>query len=348
MIPAVHHLKQAPATQAALKGGLPSSVPCTSINKVCSSGMKAAIIAAQTILTGDNDVVVAGGMECMSAIPHYLPSVRSGIRLGHGEMVDGMIRDGLWDPQHNAHMGTCAEMCADKYNITRQQMDDHAIATFERATTAAESGLTSREVVPVELPPAKPGQQSQMLSQDESLSKMNVQKLRSLKPYFRKDGGAVTAGNSSPITDGASAIVLMSAAAARQCKAPVQAVIRGYGDANQDPQWFTTAPAAAVPKALARAGLQQGDIDYWEINQAFSVVDLVNQQLLGLDPDRVSVHGGAVALGHPLGASGAVLITRLINVLKARGGRYGCAAICNGGGGASAVIIEAVRQDSPL
>lgn len=336
------NIGQAPATQAALKAGIPSSVPCTLVNKVCASGMKAVVLGAQTILAGDNDIVVAGGMESMSNVPHYLPGMRLGTRLGHSEVVDGLIKDGLWDPHNDAHMGNCAELCADTYNISRQEMDDHAVEAFQRAQAA--TPFMQAELVPVPLPPSKQAPQGSVLDHDESLSKMNESKLRGLKPFFKQDGGSVTAGNSSPITDGACALVLVSAAKAAELGCPVLAVVRGYGDANQDPEWFTTAPAAATPKALRRAGLQQSDIDFWEINQAFSVVDLVNQKLLGLQSDRVNVHGGAVALGHPLGASGAIIITRLINVLRAAGGRRGLAAICNGGGGASAIVIELVNS----
>eukprot|EP00775_Hariotina_reticulata_P010252 gene10252-10410_t len=337
---------QAPATQAALKAGIPSSVPCTLVNKVCASGMKAVMLAAQTIMAGDNHIVVAGGMESMSNVPHYLPGLRQGSRLGHGQLVDGLIKDGLWDPHQDVHMGDCAELCAQHYQISREEMDDHAIEAFERAQAAAP--YSRWEVVPVRLPPSKADAAGRLLEQDESLGKINTQKLRGLKPYFKQDGGAVTAGNSSPITDGACALVVASAATAVELGLPVLAVLRGYGDANQDPQWFTTAPAAATPKALARAGLTQSDIDYWEINQAFSVVDLVNQKLLGLPAERVNVHGGAVALGHPLGASGAVIIARLLNVLRAQGGQRGLAAICNGGGGASAIVVELVNQDAQL
>jgi acetyl-CoA C-acetyltransferase len=281
-------------------------------------------------------------MESMSNVPHYLPGMRMGSRLGHAEVVDGLIKDGLWDPHNDAHMGNCAELCAEHYQISRQEMDDHAVEAFQRAQAAAP--FMQAELVPVQLPPSKQSPQGSLLDFDESLSKINESKLRGLKPFFKQDGGSVTAGNSSPITDGGCALVLVSAAKAAELGCPVLAVVRGYGDANQDPEWFTTAPAAAVPKALKRAGLQQQDIDYWEINQAFSVVDLVNQKLLGLQPDRVNVHGGAVALGHPLGASGAIIITRLISVLRAAGGRRGLAAICNGGGGASAIVIELVNS----
>eukprot|EP00878_Enallax_costatus_P016500 GHUV01017308.1.p1 GENE.GHUV01017308.1~~GHUV01017308.1.p1 ORF type:complete len:332 (+),score=71.86 GHUV01017308.1:512-1507(+) len=243
---------QAPAGQAAVKAGVPSSVPCTLVNKVCSSGMKAVVIAAQTILTGDNDIVVAGGMESMSNIPHYLPQSRKGIRLGHGQILDGLLRDGLhmWDPHVNVHMGDCAELCAQTYQITREEMDDHALLTFHRAQAAAP--YSRAELVPVQLPGSKSDPAGRVLDHDESLGKINEQKLRQLKPHFKQDGGVVTAGNSSPITDGGCALVLVSAAKAAELKCPVLAVIRGYGDANQDPEWFTTAPAAVTPKVGLR------------------------------------------------------------------------------------------------
>eukprot|EP00879_Flechtneria_rotunda_P004557 GHRR01004812.1.p1 GENE.GHRR01004812.1~~GHRR01004812.1.p1 ORF type:complete len:349 (+),score=112.25 GHRR01004812.1:706-1752(+) len=341
------NLGQAPATQASLKASLPSSVPCTAINKVCASGMKAVIFAAQTIMTGTNDIVIAGGMESMSNVPHYLPGARQGLRLGHWEIVDGLIKDGLWDPYSNVHMGNCAELCAEHYQISRQEMDDHVVQAFERAQAAAPQ-ISRSEVIPVRLPPSKANPAGRVMDQDESLGKMNMHKLQKLKPYFKPEGGTVTAGNSSPITDGACALLLVSAAKAAELNCPVLGVIRGWGDAAQDPEWFTTAPAAAAPKALACAGVDKSDIDYWEINQAFSVVDIVNQRLLGLDPKRVNVHGGAVALGHPIGASGAIIIARLLSVLRLQGGRRGLAAICNGGGGASAVVLELVNPEAGL
>lgn len=341
------NLGQAPATQAAMEGGLPHTVPATTINKVCASGMKAVIFATQSILSGDSDLLVAGGMESMSGVPYYLPAARQGARLGHVQAVDGLIKDGLWDPATDAHMGVCAELCAERFSISREDMDCNVIATFQRAKAAEAAGHTGRELVAVEVPSGRRGGAPVTVTQDEALSKIDVDKLRGLRPFFKQDGGSITAGNSSPLSDGACALVMASAERARAAGLPVLAVVRGYGDANQQPEWFTTAPAAAIPKALARAGISQGDVDYWEVNQAFSVVDLVNQKLLGLDPDRVNAHGGAVALGHPLGATGAIIVARLISVLRANGARVGCAAICNGGGGASAIVIEALRPTHP-
>ncbi|GBF90152.1 hypothetical protein Rsub_03285 [Raphidocelis subcapitata] len=335
------NLGQAPATQAAMAGGLPHTVPATTVNKVCASGMKALIFAAQSISAGDADLLVAGGMESMSHVPFYLPAMRGGARMGHAAAVDGLIKDGLWDPSTDVHMGECAELCAERFEITREDMDSNVIETFGRARAAADAGHTEREVVAVEVPSGRRGAKV-TVAHDEPLSKMDEAKLRALRPFFKAEGGTVTAGNSSPLSDGACALVVASAERARREGLPALAVVRGYADANQSPEWFTTAPAAAIPKALARSGLSQGDVDFWEINQAFSVVDLANQKLLRLDPATVNAHGGAVALGHPLGATGAIIVARLISVLRANGGRIGCAAICNGGGGASALVIEAI------
>ncbi|KAL3141015.1 Acetyl-CoA acetyltransferase, cytosolic [Trebouxia sp. C0010 RCD-2024] len=332
-------LGQAPARQAALGAGLAPSTICSTINKVCASGMKAVMLAAQSIQTGTHDVVVAGGMESMSNVPYYLPIARSGYRLGHGAVVDGLIQDGLWDPHVNQHMGECAEACAKAYSITRAQQDDHAVESFRRATEAAMSGATGMEVAPVQVP-GKKGTASSPVMTDDALLKVNPEKLRLLAPAFVKEGGTVTPGNSSIIADGAAALVLVSAERASKLGLRVLAHIRGYADAAQEPQLFPTSPALAVPAALARAQMQQSEVDYWEINQAFSVVDLVNQQLLGLDPSRVNVHGGATALGHPIGASGAAIIVRLLTVLERHNGKSGVAAICNGGGGASAVVLQ--------
>lgn len=333
------NLGQAPATQAALAAGLPPSVPCTLVNKVCASGMKAVMFAAMSIASGQHDILVAGGMESMSSVPHYLPGSRRGTRLGDITAVDGLVKDGLWDPHNDIHMGGCAELCADKYNISRVQQDTHALTTHKRATEAAAAGWSAAEVVPVQLPGGK------TVSEDETLSKMNPAKLTSLQPVFKKDGsGSVTAGNASPMSDGAAALVVASYEACQQRGLEVLAVIRGFADANQAPEWFTTTPALAVPRALAQAGVDAADVDYWEINQAFSVVDIVNRKLLGLPEDRVNAHGGAVALGHPIGCSGARILVTLINVLRTQGGRLGCASICNGGGGASALVLEVPQQ----
>lgn len=332
------NLGQAPARQAALKAGLPLEVDCTTVNKVCSSGLKAIMLGAQSIMVGNHSIVVAGGMESMSNIPYYAPSVRGGVRLGHAQLVDGMLHDGLWDAFHDIHMGECAEMCAERLGIGREAQDEHAISSVERARAAVAAGLVDWEIVPMEVP-GKGGAVA-LMKEDEAISKMNVEKLRKLKPFFRPQGGTITAGNASPISDGAAAVVLASASAVRQYRLPVLGRILGFGDAAVDPRDFPTAPTVAVPKALEHAGLSSGQVDYWEVNEAFSVVDLANRQLLGLDPDRVNVFGGAVAIGHPIGASGTRLVVTLLNVLRCKGGRLGVAAICNGGGGASAMVLE--------
>lgn len=332
-------LGQAPARQAALGAGLPPTTVCSTVNKVCASGMKAVMLATQSIQTGTHDIVIAGGMESMSNVPYYLPQARSGYRLGHGTLLDGLLHDGLWDPHVDQHMGQCAESCAQKYGISRSQQDDHALETFRRADEAAMSGATGMEVTPVQVP-GKQGAMPSSVMTDEALLKVKPDKLRSLPPAFVMEGGTVTAGNSSIIADGAAALVLVSAERASELGLRVLAHIRGYADAAQEPQDFPTSPALAVPIALARARMQQQDVDYWEINQAFSVVDIVNQQLLGLNPDRVNVHGGATALGHPIGASGAAIIVRLLSVLDRHNGKSGVATICNGGGGASAIVLQ--------
>ncbi|CAK0785232.1 aspartate transaminase aat1 [Coccomyxa viridis] len=332
---------QAPARQAALGAGLPTSVICTTVNKVCASGMKAVMLGAQSIQLGINDCIVAGGMESMSNIPHYLQGSRLGLRMGHGQLTDGMILDGLWDPYKDVHMGTCADRCAQQYSISRAEQDAHAIESHKRARRAHDAGFSGREIMPVEVP-GRRGQQPTVVDRDEGPLKLNQEKLQQLRPAFSngKAPGTVTPGNASPVTDGAAALVLTSPAKARQRGLTILARIRGYGDAEREPDQFTTAPALAIPRALKAAGLTLDDIDYFEINEAFSVVDLVNRKLLGLDPDRVNVHGGAVAIGHPIGASGAALIIRLLSVLKAKCARLGVAAICNGGGGASAIVLE--------
>ncbi|GAB4814953.1 hypothetical protein N2152v2_001999 [Parachlorella kessleri] len=355
------NLGQAPARQAALRAGLPLGTDCTTVNKVCSSGLKAIMLGAQSIVGGPNSLVVAGGMESMSNIPHYAPAARKGTRLGHATLLDGLLVDGLWDAFHDVHMGDCAEACADKYRISRAEQDAHALTSWQRATEAAAQGLTAGEIVPVEVPGSKGGA-VKLVTQDEALAKMNPDKLRKLQPFFRASGGTVTAGNSSPLTDGAAAVVLASEEAVRRYGLKgggyggggggghaelVLGRIRGFGDAAQDPREFTTAPTLAIPKALDHAGLAMQDVDIWEINEAFSVVDLVNQKLLQLDPERVNVFGGAVALGHPIGASGARLLVTLLNVLQQRQGRVGVAAICNGGGGASALVLERVDGQLP-
>ncbi len=332
------NLGQAPARQAAIFAGIPNTVPCTTVNKVCASGMKSISLAVQSILLGDNDVVVAGGMENMSMAPHYF-NARVATKLGDVKMVDGMVKDGLTDVYNQIHMGVCADKCAVEYNITREDQDNFAIESYKRAANAWENGRFDDEIVPVAVPQRKGD--PVMISKDEEFTNVILEKIPGLRAVFTADG-TVTAANASTLNDGASALVLMSKEKAEELGMKPIAKIIGYGDAAQEPEWFTVAPSKAVPVALKRAGLQVSDIDYWELNQAFSVVGLVNIQKLGLDPAKVDVNGGAVALGHPLGSSGSRIIVTLINVLKQNGGKYGAAGICNGGGGASALVIENV------
>ena len=327
---------QAPARQAAMMAGIPNSVPCTTVNKVCASGMKSIALAAQTIIAGDNDVVVAGGMENMSMVPHYMDA-RNGQKLGDLRLVDGMVKDGLTDVYNKVHMGNCAELCAKEKNITREQQDAFAVESYERAAKAWSAGKFNDEVVGVYVPQRKGD--PIVISEDEEYKNIKFDKIASLRPAFDKEG-TVTAANASTLNDGASALVLMSKEKAEALGVKPLARIVSYADAAQAPEWFTTAPSVALPKALAKAGLTTADIDFWELNQAFAVVGLANIQELGLDASKVDVNGGAVALGHPLGSSGSRIIVTLINVLKQNGGRYGAAGICNGGGGASAMIIE--------
>ncbi|GAA0184267.1 acyltransferase [Lithospermum erythrorhizon] len=333
------NLGQAPARQAALGAGIPNSVVCTTINKVCSSGMKAAMIAAQSIQCGSNNVVVAGGMESMSNTPKYLTQSRMGSRLGHDTVVDGMLKDGLWDVYNNIGMGVCGEMCASEYNISRDDQDAYAIQSFERGRAAQNSGAFSWEIVPVELAGSR-GKPTVIIDKDEGLSKFDASRLRKLKPTFKPDGGSVTAGNASSISDGAAALVLVSGEKARALGLHVIAKIRGFADAAQAPELFTTAPALAIPKAIKNSGLVASQIDYYEINEAFSVVALVNQRLLNLKSEQLNFHGGAVSLGHPLGCSGARILVTLLGVLRHKNGKFGVAGVCNGGGGASAVVLE--------
>eukprot|EP00252_Welwitschia_mirabilis_P023834 TRINITY_DN6850_c0_g2_i3.p1 TRINITY_DN6850_c0_g2~~TRINITY_DN6850_c0_g2_i3.p1 ORF type:complete len:390 (+),score=78.03 TRINITY_DN6850_c0_g2_i3:201-1370(+) len=306
------NLGQAPARQAALGAGIPNSVVCTTINKVCASGMKATMLAAQSIQLGVNDVVIAGGMESMSNSPYYLPDARTGYRMGHGNIIDGMIKDGLWDAYNDIGMGACAELCAESHSISRTEQDNYAIQSFERAIAAQNSGAFAWEIVPVEVPGSR-GRPSTFLCQDEGLSKFDAMKLRKLGPSFKK-GGSVTAGNASTISDGAAAIVLVSGKKAVELGLKVLAKIIGYSDAAQAPELFTTTPALAIPKAVSKSGLEPSQIDYYEINEAFSVVVLANQKLLGLKTEAVNVHGGAVSLGHPIGCSGARIMVTLLGV----------------------------------
>ena len=328
---------QAPARQAARHAGIPDNVPCTTVNKVCASGMKSIMWGVQSILLGDNDVVVAGGMESMSLSPYYLDKARKGYRIGNGILIDGMMYDGLTDPFSHTPMGLAGELCAQDCNITREQQDAHAIASYTRAAEAWKRGAFKDEVAPVEVPQRKGP--AIVVSEDEEYKNVKFDKIPTLSPVFKKDG-TVTAANASTINDGAAAVVLMSKEAADELGIKPIAKIIGYADAEQAPEKFTTSPSKALPKAIEKAKLKISDIDYFEINEAFSVVALANNKILNLNPDKVNVNGGAVALGHPLGCSGARIVVTLINVLKQNKGKYGAAGICNGGGGASALVIE--------
>ncbi|XP_062160872.1 acetyl-CoA acetyltransferase 2 isoform X1 [Alnus glutinosa] len=333
------NLGQAPARQAALGAGIPTSVICTTINKVCSSGMKATMLAAQSIQLGLNDVVVAGGMESMSNAPKYLAEARKGSRFGHDTIVDGMLKDGLWDVYNDFGMGACGEICANQHTITREEQDNYAIRSFERGISAQNGGHFAWEIVPVEISGGR-GKPPIIVDKDEGLGKFDAAKLRKLRPSFKEDGGSITAGNASSISDGAAALVLVSGEKALQLGLQVIAKIKGFADAAQAPELFPTAPALAIPKAISNAGLEASQIDYFEINEAFSVVALANQKLLSLNPDKVNAHGGAVSLGHPLGCSGARILVTLLGVLRHNNGKYGVGGICNGGGGASALVLE--------
>jgi acetyl-CoA C-acetyltransferase len=327
---------QAPARQAALAAGLGKNVPCTTVNKVCASGMKSIMLGAQSILAGDNHIVVVGGMENMSQTPHYLDG-RNGTKFGNISMLDGISKDGLLDVYSKVPMGNCAELCATKYDITRQDQDDFAIQSYQRAAAAWQAGRFDEEVVGVSVPQRKGD--PIMVAEDEEFKNVFLDKIPSLRPAFDKDG-TITAANASTINDGASALILVSEEAVEKYNLKPIAKIVSYADAAQEPEWFTTAPSLAIPKALAKAGLTIADIDYWELNQAFAVVGLANMKILGLDASKVDVNGGAVALGHPLGNSGSRIVVTLLNVLKQNGAKRGAAAICNGGGGASAMVVE--------
>ena len=327
---------QAPARQAALGAGLSNNVPCTTVNKVCASGMKAIMLGAQSILCGDNHIVVVGGMESMSQTPHYLDG-RNGTKFGNISMLDGISKDGLLDAYSKVPMGNCAEICAKEHNISREDQDNFAITSYQRASDAWEKGNFNEEVVPVSVPQRKG--EPKIVSKDEEYTNVVLEKIPGLRPAFDKEG-TITAANASTINDGASALLLASKEAIEKYNLTPIAKLVSYADAAQSPEWFTTAPSLAVPKALEKAGMAISDIDFWELNQAFSVVGIANTKILGLNPAKVDVNGGAVALGHPLGNSGSRIIVTLINVLKQNNGRYGGAAICNGGGGASAMIIE--------
>lgn len=333
------NLGQAPARQSALGAGIGENVPCTTVNKVCSSGMKSVMLGAQSIMLGINDVVVAGGMESMSNVPFYVPKARFGYKYGHGQMVDGLMHDGLWEAYNGFPMGNCADNTAKEMNISREAQDEYAINSYKKVAEATEAGTFKDEIVPVEIPQRKGD--PVVMDEDEEFRNVNFDKIPALRPVFDKEG-TVTAANASTINDGASALVLVSKEKAEELGLTVLAKIKGFGDAAQEPLWFTTAPSLAIPRALAHAGVEQGDVDYWEVNEAFSAVALANQEKLGLDADKLNVFGGAVAVGHPLGASGARIITTLVNVLNKKEGKIGCAGICNGGGGASAIVVEKV------
>lgn len=331
------NLGQAPARQAAKFAGLPNEVNCTTVNKVCASGMKAVTQAAQSIALGDADIVIAGGMESMSNIPFYIENMRWGNKYGNSTLIDGLAKDGLTDVYDGKAMGLAAELCAGECDISRKEQDDFAIESYRRSQAAWENGNFENEIVPVEIPQRKGS--PIIFSKDEEPFNVKFDKISSLNPSFRKDG-TVTAANASTLNDGAAALVLMSREKAAALGVKPVAIIRSYADAEQAPEWFTTTPSIAVPKAVAKAGLKMEDIAYWELNEAFAVVGIENSRRMKLDPSSVNVHGGAVSIGHPLGASGARIIVTLINILKLNNAKYGAAGICNGGGGASAIVIE--------
>jgi len=330
------NLGQAPARQAAKFAGLPDNVNCTTVNKVCASGMKSISLAAQAIMLGDADIVVAGGMENMSQVPFYLENNRWGAKYGNGVVVDGLAKDGLTDVYGNVPMGNCADMCAKEHNFTREDQDAFAIESYKRSAAAWAAGKFKEEIVPVEIVTKKG---TVLFAEDEEYKNVNFDKIPGLKAVFTKDG-TVTAANASTMNDGAAALVLMSKEKAEALGLKPLAKIKGYADAEQAPEWFTTSPSIALPKAVEKAGLKMSDVNYFELNEAFAVVGLANMKLMNLDPSKVNVNGGAVSLGHPLGCSGARVIVTLINVLKQNNAKFGGAAICNGGGGASAVVIE--------
>jgi acetyl-CoA C-acetyltransferase len=333
------NLGQAPARQAALFAGLGYEVECTTVNKVCASGSKAIMFGAQAIMLGHKDVVVAGGMESMSNVPYYLDKARFGAKLGHGQMIDGLMKDGLWDVYNDYHMGNAAENTAREMGITREMQDAFAIESYRRSAAAADQGYFKDEIVPVEIP--QRGKDPLLVTQDEEYTKVNFDKIATLKPVFDKEG-TITAANASTLNDGAAAVVLMSREKAEALGVKPIARILGFADAEQEPKWFTTSPALAIPKALKNAGIDASEVDFYEINEAFSVVSLANNQKLNLKNDNVNVFGGAVSLGHPLGASGARIVTTLCNVLDKKNGKIGVTGICNGGGGASAIVLEKI------
>ena len=333
------NLGQAPARQAAMAAGLTQEVPCTTINKVCSSGMKSIMLAAQSIMCGDNDIVIAGGMENMSSVPHYFAKGRNGQKLGDMKLIDGLVKDGLTDVYNKVHMGNCAELCAKEMNFSREQQDAFAIESYNRSASAWENGKFKDEVVPVTVPQRRGD--DLIVSEDEEYKNVKMDKIPNLRPVFDKDG-TVTAANASTLNDGAAALLLMSAEKAKELGLKPLAKIRSYADAAHQAEWFTTAPAKALPIALDKANLSTSDVDYFELNEAFSVVGLANIEKLGLDAAKVNVNGGAVSLGHPLGCSGARIIVTLLHVLQQNDAKVGAAGICNGGGGASAMVVEMI------
>lgn len=333
------NLGQAPATQAVRFAGLPD-IPATTINKVCASGTKAIMLAAQAIALGDKDIIVAGGMESMSNVPYYLDKARNGYRLGHGQITDGLIKDGLWDVYNDYHMGSAAELCAETCHFSREEQDNYAIQSYQRAQKAQQEGKFTSEITPVELKNKKG--ETTLFESDEEPAAVKFDKIPGLKPVFKKDG-TVTAANASSLNDGAAALVLMSADKAKELGLKPLAKILAYADAQQAPEWFTTAPAKAIPLALHKANIDIKNVDYFEINEAFSVVSLANNKELNLSSDNVNINGGAVAIGHPLGASGARIVVTLLAVLQQNNGKIGVAGICNGGGGASAIVVENLR-----
>ncbi|KHN94521.1 acetyl-CoA acetyltransferase [Metarhizium album ARSEF 1941] len=330
-------LGQAPARQCAIGAGLANSTISTTVNKVCASGLKAIILGAQTIMLGTSDIVVAGGTESMSNTPHYLPNLRTGAKYGDQTLVDGVLLDGLTDAYKKEHMGLQGELCASDNHLSREAQDDYAIKSYQKAQAATEAGLF-KEIVPVEVPGGR-GKPPIKVERDDEVKNLNVEKLKAIRPAFKSDG-SITAPNAAPINDGAAAVVLMSEAKVKELGVKPMAKILGWGDAEREPERFTVAPSLAIPKAIKHAGLTDKDVDFYEINEAFSVVALANIKLLGLDADKVNVFGGSVAIGHPLGCSGARIITTLTSVLREKGAKIGCAGICNGGGGASALVIE--------
>ncbi|CAJ2500046.1 Uu.00g028990.m01.CDS01 [Anthostomella pinea] len=336
------NLGQAPARQCAIGAGLPNTVVCTGVNKVCASGLKAIILGAQTIITGNASIVVAGGTESMSNTPHYLPSLRNGAKYGDQIMVDGVLKDGLTDAYKKEHMGLAGELCADDHGVSREQQDAYAIETYTRAQKATADGVFAKEITPVEVSGGR-GKPAVKITTDEEVKNLNPDKLKTVRPVFKAQGGTVTAANAAPLNDGAAAVVLMSEAKVKELGVTPIAKIRGWGDAAREPERFTTAPALAIPKAIKHAGLSDSDVEFYEINEAFSVVAIANMKILDLPSEKVNVFGGSVAIGHPLGCSGARIVATLTTVLREKKAKIGCAGICNGGGGASAIVIESLE-----